>query len=187
VISHAQYLDLIYSQMGTLYDLIPDAPRPSTNPTPTPPVASHVVDGVIGTFHTETQSKQAIIPIPSLILLMYKILLLQLLLPVKPLRLIRFNLHLPVKIKIKRKGRERIRRTKIIINNLINPRLSLLMTKKSANLIILVLSVVRIIIRNIVHDVLRLLSSCKGPRTPPTPVHFVTTFSFSARGPIGHS
>jgi hypothetical protein len=39
--------------------LIPDAPRPSTNPTPTPPVASHVVDGVIGTFHVETQSKQA--------------------------------------------------------------------------------------------------------------------------------
>jgi hypothetical protein len=59
VISRAQYLDLIYSQMGTLYDLICDAPRPSTNPTPTPPVASHVVDGVIGNFHAETQSKQA--------------------------------------------------------------------------------------------------------------------------------
>jgi hypothetical protein len=59
VISHAQYLDLVYSQTSTLYDLIPDAPRPSTNPTPTPPVASHVVDGMIGTFHTETQSKQA--------------------------------------------------------------------------------------------------------------------------------
>jgi DNA mismatch repair ATPase MutL len=39
--------------------LIPDAPRPSTNPTPTPPTASHVVDGVIGTFHAETQSTQA--------------------------------------------------------------------------------------------------------------------------------
>jgi hypothetical protein len=58
-ISHAQYLDLIYSQMSTLYDLILDAPRPSMNPTPTPPVASHVVDGVIGTFHDETHSKQA--------------------------------------------------------------------------------------------------------------------------------
>jgi hypothetical protein len=56
VISHAQYLDLVYSQMGTLYDLIPDTPRPSTNPTPKPPAASHVVDGVIGTFHVETQS-----------------------------------------------------------------------------------------------------------------------------------
>jgi hypothetical protein len=57
-ISHAQYLDLVYSQTGTLYDLIPDAPRPSTNPTPMLLVASHVVDGVIGTFHTETQTKQ---------------------------------------------------------------------------------------------------------------------------------
>ena len=32
-ISHAQYLDLVYSQTETLYDLIPDAPCPSTNPT----------------------------------------------------------------------------------------------------------------------------------------------------------
>jgi hypothetical protein len=59
VISQAQYLDLVYSQMGTLYDLIPDAPRPSTTPTPTPPVSSHADDGVIITFHAETQSKQA--------------------------------------------------------------------------------------------------------------------------------
>jgi hypothetical protein len=42
-----------------LYELILDAPRPSTNLTPTPPVASHTIDGVIGTFHDETQSKQA--------------------------------------------------------------------------------------------------------------------------------
>jgi hypothetical protein len=54
----AQYLDLVYSQTNTLYDLIPDAPRPSTNPTPMPPVASHVVDGGIGTFHVEDQSRQ---------------------------------------------------------------------------------------------------------------------------------
>jgi hypothetical protein len=46
--------------MGTLYDLIPDTPSPSTNPTPTPPAASHVVDGVIGTFHDETRSRHAI-------------------------------------------------------------------------------------------------------------------------------
>ena len=39
-----------------LYDLIPDTPFPSMNLTPTPPVASHVADGVIGTFHVETQS-----------------------------------------------------------------------------------------------------------------------------------
>jgi hypothetical protein len=42
-INRAQYLDLVYSQMSTLYDLIPDAPCPSTNPTPTLPVTSHAV------------------------------------------------------------------------------------------------------------------------------------------------
>jgi hypothetical protein len=52
-ISHAQYLDLVYSQMGTLYDLIPDASRSSTNPTSKPLKASHVVDGVINTFHID--------------------------------------------------------------------------------------------------------------------------------------
>jgi hypothetical protein len=55
-ISRAQYLDLFSSQTCTLYDLIPDAPRPSMNPTPTPPIDSHVVDGFIGTFHVETSS-----------------------------------------------------------------------------------------------------------------------------------
>jgi hypothetical protein len=58
-ISRAQYLDLVYSQTSTLYELIPDAPCPSMNPTSTPPVASHTIDGVIGTFHVETQSKQS--------------------------------------------------------------------------------------------------------------------------------
>jgi hypothetical protein len=57
-ISLDQYLDLVYSQTGTLYDLINDAPCPSTNPTPTSHVTSHVVDGLIGTFHAETHSKQ---------------------------------------------------------------------------------------------------------------------------------
>jgi hypothetical protein len=50
-INCAQYLDLVYSQMGTLYDLLPDAPRPSTSTTSTTPAASHAADGVIGTFH----------------------------------------------------------------------------------------------------------------------------------------
>ena len=49
-ISHAQYLDLIYSQTGTLYDLLSDLPRPSTSVTSTTPAASHATDGVIGTF-----------------------------------------------------------------------------------------------------------------------------------------
>jgi hypothetical protein len=53
-ISRAQYLDLVYSQTRTLYDLILDAPRPSTNPNPKPPANSHAIDGVIGTFHTKT-------------------------------------------------------------------------------------------------------------------------------------
>jgi hypothetical protein len=55
----SQYLDLVYSQTGTLYHLIPDAPRPSTNPTSTPPTTSHATNGVIGTFHAETQSAHA--------------------------------------------------------------------------------------------------------------------------------
>jgi hypothetical protein len=163
VISRDQYLDLVYSQTGTLYDLIPNAPHSSTNPTPTPSVASHAADGTSGTFHARLSLNKSVIPIPSLLLLMYKILLLRVLLPIKPLKLIQFNLHLPVKIKIKIKGRVRIKRKKIIINNVINPRLILLMTKKNTNLVILALSVVRIVIRKIVHDVLRLLSSCKAP------------------------
>jgi hypothetical protein len=43
-ISRAQYLDLVYSQMGTLYDLLPDALHPSTSATSTTPVASHAAD-----------------------------------------------------------------------------------------------------------------------------------------------
>jgi hypothetical protein len=44
--------------MGTLYDLLPDAPHPSTSATSTTPVASHAVDGVIGTFHAQPHSVQ---------------------------------------------------------------------------------------------------------------------------------
>jgi hypothetical protein len=55
-ISHAQYLDLVYSQMGTLYDLLPDAPRPFTSSTSTTPAASHAANGVIGTFHAQPHS-----------------------------------------------------------------------------------------------------------------------------------
>jgi hypothetical protein len=58
-ISRAQYLDIVYSQTGTLYDLLPNAPRPSTTATSTTPAASHAVDGVIGTFHSQPQSMHA--------------------------------------------------------------------------------------------------------------------------------
>ena len=44
--------------MGTLYDLLPDAPRPSTTTTSTTPTASHVIDGVMGTFHAQPQFAQ---------------------------------------------------------------------------------------------------------------------------------
>jgi hypothetical protein len=53
-ISHAQYLDLFYSQMGTLYDLLPDLPHPNTSSTSTTPVASHAADGVIGTAQAQS-------------------------------------------------------------------------------------------------------------------------------------
>jgi hypothetical protein len=45
--------------MRTLYDLIPDSLCPSTNPTQKPPTTSHATNGVIGTFHAETQWMQA--------------------------------------------------------------------------------------------------------------------------------
>ena len=43
-IARAQYLDLVYSQSGTLYDILTDAPRPGTSKAPPTPV----VDSVIG-------------------------------------------------------------------------------------------------------------------------------------------
>jgi hypothetical protein len=55
-ISHAQYLDLVYSQMGTLYDLLPDLPRPNASSTSTTPATSHATDGVIGTAQIQSHS-----------------------------------------------------------------------------------------------------------------------------------
>jgi hypothetical protein len=55
-ISRAQYLDLVYLQTGTLYDLLPNTPRPSTSATSTTPAASHASDGLIGTFHAQPHS-----------------------------------------------------------------------------------------------------------------------------------
>ena len=45
-ISQAQYLDLVYSQSGNLYDLILQAPHPNTDPSKPP--AEVLVDGVVG-------------------------------------------------------------------------------------------------------------------------------------------
>jgi hypothetical protein len=53
-ISRAQYLDLIYLQMGTLYDLLPELPCPGTSSTSTTPAASRAADGVIGIVHAHS-------------------------------------------------------------------------------------------------------------------------------------
>ena len=54
VIARAQYLDLVYSQSGTLYELIPNATRATTDPSK-PSSTSHV-DGVIGSVKTQSTS-----------------------------------------------------------------------------------------------------------------------------------
>ena len=62
-ISRTQYLDLVYSQYGTLYDLIPQAPRPSTDPAKPP--AETPFDGVIGSIQPPSMVKAAKQPNPS--------------------------------------------------------------------------------------------------------------------------
>jgi len=58
VIACAQYLDLIYTQSSTLYDKIPNAPRPAfTIPPPPSSKDSHDGDGVIGYSSTQTTSR----------------------------------------------------------------------------------------------------------------------------------
>ena len=46
--SRAQYLDLVYSQYETSYDLISQAPHPSTDPIKPP--AETLVDGIVGSI-----------------------------------------------------------------------------------------------------------------------------------------
>ena len=57
VIRCAQHLDLIYSQSGTLYDIIPNAPRPSKD-IPRTTLGTHV-DGMIGSVSTTLVSQVA--------------------------------------------------------------------------------------------------------------------------------
>ena len=57
VIRHAQHLDLIYSQSGTLYDIILQAPRP-LNDKPWTALGQHA-DGVIGSISTTFISQVA--------------------------------------------------------------------------------------------------------------------------------
>ena len=56
-ISRAQYLDLFYSQSGTLNDLIPQAPRPSTDPTK--PSVEVPVDEIVGSIQSPSTAKPA--------------------------------------------------------------------------------------------------------------------------------
>ena len=58
VIVCAQYLGLIYIQSGTLYNKIPNAPRPTfTVPLPPSSKDSHASDDVIGSSSTQTTGK----------------------------------------------------------------------------------------------------------------------------------
>ena len=54
-VSWAQYLDLVYSQSKTLYDLIPQAPHPSTDPAKPP--AEVPVDGIVGSIQSLSAAK----------------------------------------------------------------------------------------------------------------------------------
>ena len=54
-IAWSQYLDLIYSQSGTLYELIPNAAQDTTDPSK--PSSSLHADGIIGSIKTQTASQ----------------------------------------------------------------------------------------------------------------------------------
>jgi hypothetical protein len=54
-ITRAQYLDLVYSQSGTLYELIPNATHATNDPSK-PSTASHA-DGVIGSVKTQSTTQ----------------------------------------------------------------------------------------------------------------------------------
>jgi hypothetical protein len=54
-IARAQYLDLVYSQSSTLYELIPNATRANTDPSK--PSSSSHADGIIGSVKTQSPSQ----------------------------------------------------------------------------------------------------------------------------------
>jgi hypothetical protein len=54
-ITQSQYLDLVYSQSSTLYELIPNATRPTNDPSK-PSFSSHM-DGVIGSVETQSTTQ----------------------------------------------------------------------------------------------------------------------------------
>ena len=56
-ISHTQYVYLDYSQSGTLYDLIPHAPWPTTDPSR--PATEPPTNGILGSVQTQTVTKSS--------------------------------------------------------------------------------------------------------------------------------
>lgn len=58
-ISRAQYLDLVYSQSSTLYDLIPHDPFPTYDPSK--PSEAHT-DGIIGSLKSPSKKQSSIQP-----------------------------------------------------------------------------------------------------------------------------
>jgi len=58
-ISHAQYLDLVYSQSGALYDLLIDAQRPSMDTTSSKSLNIPPVDGIIESM-SQTSNKASL-------------------------------------------------------------------------------------------------------------------------------
>lgn len=73
VITRAQYIDLVYSKFGNLYELLLDASRPSTNPASSQSHVTPPVDGVIGTMprtdssvpKTSSNSKSIVAALPA--------------------------------------------------------------------------------------------------------------------------
>lgn len=55
VIAQVQYLDLVYTQSGTLHEKIPNLP--SQNQIVAAPSGSHAADGMIGTVNTKSKKK----------------------------------------------------------------------------------------------------------------------------------
>ena len=62
-ISRAQYLDLVYSQSGMLYDLIPQDPLPSTDPAKPP--AETPTHGIVGSNQSPSIVKHSKQPYTS--------------------------------------------------------------------------------------------------------------------------
>jgi hypothetical protein len=159
-ISHAQYLDLVYSQTGTLYDLLPDLPRPGTSITSTTPAASHAADGVIGTTHAHSHSvstttpkfnssnvQNALSPAP----------------PAGKTSEVNAVQTTPAVRTNPKKGEARLGRVKTLIR-MSKPKPLLLMTGINANHVIHALCVVTITTQRIVRDVPKFISSSNPHR-----------------------